>query len=323
MNHLEHYPKVLHLEELRYFDLKPETEYIIEEKVDGSQFRFGLKDGKRFYGSHNIDYDAERQPDALFAEAVAGANEILDSFDELIVPHNYDITFFAEFLKAPRHNTLTYARVPTHHLVVFDILFNNEYQSRSDKEKICELLGCEVVPLLMKTTTFPDISVMDELIKTTSFLGNTQIEGVVIKNYAIVAERFNLIRPLILKYVRDDFKELNNKNWNEANPRTIEKVWDKVINCQQVYQKALQHIKESGKYTGELCDIAPMIEEVRKDVETEYKTLLIEAMWEFHKKELVRWITRGLPNFYKDYIYREAQSILMDKSGSEKDVQQV
>lgn len=315
MEHLEHYPKVLHLEDLKYFDTqKADSEYIVEEKVDGSQFRFGIIDGKRFYGSHNIDYNESRHPDKMFELAVKGANEILDTFttvsidtENTIMRENKgSVVFFAEFLKSPRHNTLTYSRIPSHNLVIFDIAIDGWYVSREVKESMAWAFGFETVPLLHSSKSFPSSALLDELIKQDSFLGNTRIEGVVVKNYDLYAERFNMVRPLLLKYVRDDFKELNNKNWNEINPKSIEKVWDKMVNCQQVYNKALQHIRESGKYTGELRDIAPMIEEIRKDVETEYKTLLIEAMWKFHEKELVRWITRGLPSFYKKYLYDEA-----------------
>lgn len=308
---MEHYPKVLHLADLKYFTAKPGTEYTVEEKVDGSQFRFGIIDGKRFYGSHNIDYDENRPPDTMFADAVNGANEILGNFAEKFTLRTKDSTvFFAEYLKAPRHNTLTYSRVPTHNLVVFDILVNGNYLSRDEKEHMAAVLDFETVPLLLRSHSFPESTVLDELIKGQSFLGNAQMEGVVIKNYGMFAERFNLIRPLLLKYVRSDFKELNDKNWNASNPKNIEQCWDKVINCQQVYAKAVQHIRESGKYSGELRDIAPLIEEIRKDIDTEYKTLLVDVMWEFYKKNLTRWILRGLPEFYKKYLYNEAYELM-------------
>src|SRR3990167_136998 len=81
---------------------------LIEEKVDGSQFSFGMFEGElkcRSKGSHlNSDY-----PEKMFSIAVQNVKT-------LDLKNGW--TYRGEYLRVPKHNSLAYDRIPKNNIVL-------------------------------------------------------------------------------------------------------------------------------------------------------------------------------------------------------------
>ena len=90
----------------------------IEEKVDGSQFSFGIFDGEVKVRSKGQQLVVDA-PEKMFTKAV----EQVLARQELL--HD-GWTYRAEYLRSPKHNTLKYDRHPNGHLVIFDIATSEE-----------------------------------------------------------------------------------------------------------------------------------------------------------------------------------------------------
>src|SRR5258708_15948098 len=112
----------------------------IEEKIDGSQFSFGVFDGDvkvRSKGATMYLDDSEK----LFSGAADEVKKIL------LLLHN-GWTYRTEYLAKPKHNTLAYSRVPQNNIIGFDVnTGNEEYLSYEAKREEFTRLGLETVPL--------------------------------------------------------------------------------------------------------------------------------------------------------------------------------
>ena len=107
------YPKILELGATPILDVF-RSDVIVEEKIDGSLFRFGkTSEGTFFMGSKAVDLYEDNIP-KMFAKACDFALSVRDSLPEGFV-------FFTEYLEKPKHNVLTYARVPENNLLLFDV----------------------------------------------------------------------------------------------------------------------------------------------------------------------------------------------------------
>src|SRR5208283_2724768 len=107
-----HYNKVLTLGDPYIIDLL-NGRIVVEEKVDGAQFRFGRINGKLMCGSHRIDFDELHAVDAMFQPAWTYVLSISDR-----LPDN--VMFYTEFLGRVRQNRLIYEVVPKNGLMLFD-----------------------------------------------------------------------------------------------------------------------------------------------------------------------------------------------------------
>src|SRR5277367_1581630 len=85
---------------------------VIQEKVDGSQFSFGLRDGVVCCRSKGVQIHTEDP--GMFKAAVETALGRKDVLRE-------GWTYRGEFLGKPKHNILPYQRVPRHGVVLFDV----------------------------------------------------------------------------------------------------------------------------------------------------------------------------------------------------------
>jgi len=104
-------------------------EVIIEEKIDGSQFSFGIKDGQLFCRSQNKEQFPE-STDKMFKLAVEKVRDVQDKLTE-------GWTYRGEYLSKPKHNTLCYSRVPENNIIIFDIDYGDclLYTSPSPRDR--------------------------------------------------------------------------------------------------------------------------------------------------------------------------------------------
>lgn len=273
---------------------------VVEEKIDGSQFSFGLIDGVLFCRSKGkvLILDA---PEKMFSRAVASVMDI-----QFIIHPGW--VYRCEYLEKPKHNTIAYDRIPAKHLIGFDICPGlEEYLSPEEKRAEFERIGLETVPLL-HAGKVEGVGVFNEFLDRVSILGGAKIEGVVVKNYSMFTQEKKVAMG---KYVSEAFKELHEGEWRKANPP------DKDITQQLIdryktparWNKAIQHLRDRGELDESPRDIGNLMREVGQDVlrecEGEIKDILFEHYW----KQIQRGITSGLPEWYKQELAQSAFEI--------------
>jgi len=277
----------------------------VEEKVDGSQFSFGVfgqpaEDGvvERFelrVRSKNVVFPADAAP-ALFK----GACETVMGLRDRLTP---GWTYRGEVLAKPHHNGLAYNRTPKGHIILFDICVGEEdYLSYEGMVAEANRLGLEVVPRLF-TGKLEGPDQLRQFLTRESVLGGVTIEGVVCK--PLKRDLFGQDKKLLMaKFVSEAFKEVQKGHWKENNPTKqdhIQHLID-IYRTPQRWQKAIQHLRDEGKLEGTPRDIGLLIKEVPRDILKECEEDIKEGLFKAFKKDLERGWTKGLPEFYKQFL---------------------
>jgi len=232
-----------------------EGEVIVEEKVDGSQFSMAILDGELCCRSKGKDLVLD-EPEAMFVKAVETAQSL---------PLTPGWIYRGEFLAKPKHNTLRYSRVPEKNLILYDIQTGlEEYMTPGEKQAEAERLGLEVVPLLHRGKV-NGMADLDNFLDRDSILGGTKVEGVVVKNYALMTSEK---KAAMGKYVSERFKEIHGKAWKAANPNTKDVIANliEMYSTEARWEKAVQHLRDTGTLEGSPRDIGALIREVPDDV---------------------------------------------------------
>lgn len=300
----------------RYLEQLFDGPIVIQEKVDGSQFSFGLINGQLQCRSKGQEIHVEA-PEKMFAKAV----ETVKSIAPLLVE---GWTYRAEYLQKPKHNCLAYGRAPKGNLVLFDIVMDPEnYQSPRNIAAVAETLGIDCTPCFYQgpgediTEAIPGVSFrrpigFEKFFERESFLGGCKIEGVVVKNYY----RFGIDKKILIgKFVSAEFKEKHKVSWKVQNPTQADVVQHIIaeLTTEARWRKAVQHLREAGKITDTPQDIGPIIKEIVADVEREESDHVREALFKHFWSQISRGVTRGVPEWYKKEI-----GILTDTTNCDK-----
>ena len=269
---------------------------IVEEKLDGSQFSFGVFGGElriRSKGQHMI-VDA---PEKMFTQAVETAKRL----SPILVD---GWTYRAEYLQKPKHNALAYDRIPAGHLAIFDVNTGHEcYLDYDDKKFEAERLGLECVGLL-KSGNIESADELRGLLSRSSMLGGI-IEGVVVKNYAQFGEDG---KAMLGKFVSEAFKEVHKKEWGESNPAgkdIIERIGDGLWTPAR-WHKSIQHKREDGTLTNDPRDIGDLIKRIQQDVKAECEEEVKQALFNWAWPHLSRKSIAGFPEWYKQQLLNSA-----------------
>jgi hypothetical protein len=268
---------------------------VVQEKIDGSQFSFGVVDGVLEIRSRKCKIDVDVPP-KMFEDAVKHV-KLLTAFGKLEPGWIYR----GEVMSKPKHNTLAYDRIPANNIMLFDVDKGDQaYVLPEELASIANSLSLEAVPLLfdgeVKSESAADFAL--GLMERVSVLGGPKIEGVVIKNYEVFGRDG---KTLMGKYVSEAFKEKHVKDWKTREPSKGD-VLDKL--CEELttearWQKAVQHMAESGKLLGEPKDIGPLLKEIVSDVFEEEGDHIRDVLFKFAKKRIGRAVTHGFPEWYK------------------------
>lgn len=295
MTSLHSYPSIYNLGHKVVHYLLTGPVYV-QEKVDGSQFSFGLDtEGIVLTKSKGAVVYLETA-DKLFKDAVQYVHSIKDR----LTP---GYTYRGEVLCRPKHNALAYDRVPKHNVILFDINVSEEtYMDYADVVNEATRLDLEVVPLLF-TGEVASADQLRGLLETVSVLGGQKIEGVVIK--PVGYDKFGVDKKaLMAKFVSEAFKEVHGGEWRKNNPSQND-VIEKVALSYKTparWNKAIQHLREAGVITDSPQDIGKLLKEINVDVlkecEQEIKEVLFKASW----PKIARIITAGFPEFYKQQL---------------------
>lgn len=283
------YPKVYELGHAALLELLLD-DVIVEEKVDGSQFSFGIFAGELKIRSKGVEMHPDF-PEGMFQEAAEYVKSIKGQMRD-------GWTYRAEYLRSPKHNTLAYDRIPRNHLIVFDINIGHEAYAPPDvKQYEAARIGLEVVPV-MKLGKLENVLMFRELLETVSCLGGQKVEGLVVKNY----HRFGPDKKVLMgKYVSEQFKETHSADWKTRHPGKgdiIEQLSTK-FRTPARWAKAVQHLKEAGKLEGSPRDIPLLIREAKGDLLTECDQELKTDLYEWAKNQVASGTIRGLAEWYK------------------------
>ena len=293
--------------------------HVVEEKVDGSQFSFGMF--RADDGDLGPDYETRvrskgaimvtEAPEKMFNKAVETAKRICSP--EAIaagVGAHPGWTYRCEYLAKPKHNTLAYDRHPVGHLIGFDVSTGDqEWLDPLEKLREFQRIGLECVPMLARgggdTSAISMAQLRDILDTTRSVLGGQLIEGVVIKPF-----RCEVYGPdhktLIGKFVSERFKEAHREAWKVTSPQAGD-VLDQLTARYKVtgrWMKAVQHLRDAGALEDSPRDIPKLLAEVQKDLGQEEKEEIQRLLWKWAWPHISRNVTRGLPEWYKEELLR-------------------
>lgn len=267
----------------------------ITEKVDGSQWVFG-----RIGGELHMRSKGKVQHDGAVDKMFLPAAEYVKGLD---LPDN--TVFYCEYLRQPKHNTLTYKSVPKNNLMLFGVCDEAERFVSLHELLVAhaEELGVDVAPLLYRGEigTAGDLK---EMLQRESYLGGPQIEGVVAKNYS---------RPFLLngqpialmagKFVSEKFKETNQRGWAEAHAgKGRWQTFCESFKTEARWHKAIQHLRENGQLTNSPKDIGPLLKEIQNDITEEEGVAIKDALWKQFGREVIKEATKGFPEWYKEQL---------------------
>lgn len=305
MESFHSYPNIFALGHIAVEDLLS-VDLFLEEKLDGSQFSFGYDEeqGCLRFRSKNQEIVPEAPP-KMFAKAV----EFVTSIQDQLHP---GWTYRGECLDKLKHNALTYARVPVGNVILFDIsIGRNSYLDPMDKPVEAERIGLECVPFFCRWSPITESrELLRELIarclQQESILGGTLVEGVVLK-----PAYYNLFgadkKVLMGKFVSEAYKEVHKSSWGEANPGRKDIVNQLIerYKTEARWQKAIQHMAESGELQHAPQDIGPLLKEIAVDVRREEEEAIKAALFAWAWPLIHRAITAGFPAFYKNLILEQ------------------
>jgi hypothetical protein len=246
-------------------------------------------DGKLEIHSHKAEIIPGSE--GMFQKAV----EVIES---LKIPEG--MVCYGEFFAKPKQNTLAYKRVPKNNIAIFDILYNGAWLTHAELEIWADGLELDVVPLLHEGRA--DVEMCRGFLGRESYLGGPAIEGVVIKAHNRFWQVGPMVWPIFCKYVDTAFKERNQANWTgESKKSKLDSLMDSLA-TEARWRKAVQHLKEKGELRGAVQDIGPLMKEVALDFEAEEKDWFIEQVWEIMRKDALRRVQSGMPNWYKEQL---------------------
>ncbi len=290
------FPKILQLGDIRIADALKEGEVEITEKIDGSMFGFGRSaDGTPEYRSRGQIIPIENVP-KMFQPAVDS------SHPARLRPGQW---IFGETLTSPHHNTLTYERVPKGNLIVFGF-WDGQWANYDTVQRVADSFGYEVVPLLYRGK-LPPLAVLEQFFNRISVLGKERIEGIVIKHTTAYWPGFGEPLPVYAKYVRQEFKEQNDKAWKADTSKSKLELLLESYRSEARWAKAVQHLRESGVLKVAMQDMPNLVAEVNRDIEEECQHEIKEALFKAVEKDLKRTAVRGLADWYKQWLATQAE----------------
>jgi hypothetical protein len=272
---------------------------VVEEKYDGSQFSFRVdmhREPKLVCMSKNTEINP-KDP-GMFKQAVESATRC---YDASVL--QADWVYQCEFIAKPRHNVLSYARIPVNYLVLFDVRDSSGvYLDLDEKHNIALLLNLELARVFHAGPLAPTQEWLAGFLASDSSLGGCKVEGIVIKNYAKEHDE-RPGHPRTAKIVSDAFKEVKAKNCTPGAPGKAEQneLVERVISRYRTegrWCKAMQHLNEQGKLTKTPKDIGPLLSELWTDLLAEEKQQLMEDLFEVFTRALRMGVAKGFPEWY-------------------------
>lgn len=265
---------------------------IIEEKIDGSQFSFGIFDGEIRVKSKQVEFPVDA-PAPMFREAC----ETVKARAHLLHP---GWTYRGEYLQKPKHNTLAYDRIPEGHIIIFDV--NDGHESYLDVySKMVEAnrIGLESVDTFGYLAPGEvNLGLLERFLDAESALGGVKIEGIVVKSLSLYGDDKKL---LMAKHVSEAFKEKHQGDWKGRNPNRADIVTLLVerYRHENRWEKAVQRLRDAGQLEYSPRDIGALVREAQADIDAECADEIKDALYRHFKDKILRGSIGGLPEWYK------------------------
>lgn len=274
----------------------------ITEKVDGSQFGFGIVDGELKMRSKGAEIVGD--PPALFKPS---CDTVQTAYENGAIPEG--VWFWGEAMCKPKHNTLQYERTPKGHIALFGAVEDDTFLDYSSIEFLADRMGMDVVPLIYDDDgSWVDADYLMSLLDRESFLGGAKIEGFVVKNYAKNWLLGGTVVPIMCaKYVSEAFKEAHGSTWKKEN--TGKGRWETFtegLRCERRWEKAVERLAEAGSLTNSPKDIGLLVKSIQQDVGEEEKSTILEVLWQEFGRDAVRKSAQGFPEWYKERLLRQS-----------------
>lgn len=285
-------------------------EVVVQEKVDGSQFGFGVnEDGELVCRSKSTPQQLDG-PDKMFTKAT----EYLKSIKEKITAFPPDTYFYCEYLAKQKHNTLSYENVPKNNLVLFDVMLGGKWVSREALIDYANILEIDVIPEFYRGLA--DVEKIKTLLKAESYLVGEVVEGVVIKNYTQTILLGGSVFPLFTKFVNEAFKERHSVDWKVRSPKGGLEEYCNGFKSEARWLKALYYLRDNGQLTNSPKDIGPLMKRIPLDIVQEEKENIKNELYKMFIDDILRKATNGVPQWYKE-------KLLENLNGNEQENQRV
>lgn len=313
MDSFNTYPKVYAMGH-RYTDplrdaINAGQHFCIQEKIDGSQFSFGVDtEGTIHIRTRGQVVDID-DPHKMFIQGVEAVKAMKDDL-------HIGWTYRAEYLQKPKHNVLAYGRLPGRHLVLYDVaiglesyLSQNSVMDEAIRLNIDHAMVYCTGDLNVLKTSRTLTEFFDSFLEFNSILSgesNVRIEGIVIKAVSPIFGTDG--KPIIAKYVSPVFKEKHQKEWKVSQSgRDHLHVMGLTYRTEARWEKALQHLKEEGQIEGEPKDIAALVKAVPDDLFEECAEEIAAALFKWGWPQIKRQSTKGLAEWYKAKLAEEQE----------------
>lgn len=274
----------------------------VEEKIDGSQFSFGVIDGELRCRSRGQQLVVDA-PEKMFGPAVETARSLADR----LVP---GWTYRGETLTKPKHNTLAYSRVPINNIILFDVNTGEEAYLSHEEKKIHSIeLGLECVDLVCSLNPkLVGAEVILNLLDRESALGGVKIEGVVLKPVLPIFGPDG--KAIMAKFVSEDFKESHQTQWRVNNPTNsdIVAVLGEALRTEARWMKAIQRRRDCGDLLNQPQDIGPLLKGIQEDVEDEEAIRIKDELYKYFWPHIRRKVVAGFPEWYKEKLMKDQLS---------------
>lgn len=285
------YTKIKKLGDFENKDIftNPDDVIVIQEKVDGANFRFHFnEEGNIIFGSRTQQLTDNNGEYTNMAKVFTSC---ADYIKEQVMANTtkerriklMDYLFYGE---AMHKHTISYDWENTPRFLGFDArkVSDGEFTCTTVVKALFEELGLETVPelLVIRAGLVPEIN--DAIVPKTKF-GNTQAEGVVFKN---------ITRNIYAKYVRNEFKEANAKTFG-GNPK-YSKV-DNTNNADFIFkyctnariEKLIHKLQDEGNNLS-MKMIGPLIKRTYDDIVEEEWRDILNSNWTLSFKDIRKGI---------------------------------
>lgn len=247
----------------------PDDEIIVEEKIDGANFR-AIHDRElgRIYGSRTQTVgEGGQNKEKTWDRAIEWLNKTdLESFPNHIFYFEYCI---------PHTMQYNWAEIPI--LIGLDILTPEEtFIGYDDKVMIFNLLGIPYAPLIFKGSSEHFVMMSEADIPTSRYCG-LQAEGIVIKNYN---------QQAMAKFVRSQFKEDNSKVFGKpkaAVSNDTERLISSYCTNPRIDKKIYELVDSGNELDMPLMQWLPAL--VWSDIVEEHGTDILNSNWNLNLRD--------------------------------------
>jgi len=256
----------------------PEEEIIVEEKIDGANFRFGVINGKLRFGSRKVDL-TEKKDYNQFKKAV----EFVKNLD--ISKMRPGHVYFAEYC-IPHSIQYNWEKMPL--LLGFDVWNGKGWLGYEDKVEAFNEIGIEVVPLVDRVKA-GDITpeYLNKVIPESKYYSG-KAEGVVFKNYNV---------GMFAKLVSEAFKEVNQEIFGKSKKHAsddTEYILEKYVPVRRV-EKVIQAMINEG-WEHDMTMMKELPKRVFEDVVDEEAASILHEKRTIDLKRLRKMIAKRCVN---------------------------